>query len=429
MPKSYSRHCDFCGDYYEGYGEKYCSLDCAGKDQRKERDDPTDLPETASDRVEFTVSGNRATANAIALPRILTLDELLDVCEVDLRVWEVDRYKVNKWESAIRDDNGQPDSVQLFQVKATLTKRPDAPLAHAIDAALDKMADHAPKYPDTPTPIIKRKGERHMLELVLPDLHLGMLAWARETGRDYDSDIAIDRYKSAVGNLLTRCRTYPLESIVLVIGNDFFHTDRSLEGKGGLTTAGTPQDVDTRRAKMVETGCDLLVEVVDNLLKVAPVKVVACPGNHDRDETLNAARYLSAWYRNCDSVEVDAEPSPRKYHLYGNTLLGFTHGKEEKVRDLPSVMAVERPQLWSQSTFREWHLGHIHKKREYSPIYVDEHQGVRVRHLSPLTGTDAWHHRRGYIGNVRSAEAFVWNHDTGLASIAHWNVAEPKRAA
>lgn len=431
MPKTYSRDCDHCGNHYEGYGERFCSRECATEGLKDEQtaDQPDDLPTSPSDRVEFKVSGDSAVANAIALPRVLTLEELLEVCEVDLRIWEVERYRVNKWESAIKGPDGGAEPVQLFQVKANLTKRPGAPMAHAIDEALEKMADHAPTYPDAPAPIVRPKHERHLLELVLPDLHLGMLAWHREVGDDYDSKIAARRYRQAVQNLLRRCRTYGVSRILLVVGNDFFHADQGVEGKMGATTAGTPQDMDTRRAKMVETGCDLLVETVDTLLEVAPVKVMGVPGNHDAEEALHVARYLRAWYRQCDDVTVDAEPRPRKYHRYGQTLLGFAHGKEEKVSELPNVMAVEEPEEWARSRFREWHLGHIHTRKEYRPLYVNEHQGVRVRHLSALTGTDAWHHKRGYIGNLQAAQAFMWNHETGLQGIFNWNIHELDDAA
>ena len=42
----------------------------------------------------------------------------------------------------------------------------------------------------------------------------------------------------------------------------------------------------------------------------------------------------------------------------------FTHGSEEKRDSLPMLMANERKELWAETKFREWHLGHMHRKKE-----------------------------------------------------------------
>jgi hypothetical protein len=42
--------------------------------------------------------------------------------------------------------------------------------------------------------------------------------------------------------LLKRTSTYPLAEILLVVGNDLLHTD----SRSNTTTAGTPQDTDSR---------------------------------------------------------------------------------------------------------------------------------------------------------------------------------------
>ena len=35
MPKTYKRKCNFCGNDYEGYGERYCGRSCANQDLRR----------------------------------------------------------------------------------------------------------------------------------------------------------------------------------------------------------------------------------------------------------------------------------------------------------------------------------------------------------------------------------------------------------
>ena len=108
--------------------------------------------------------------------------------------------------------------------------------------------------------------------------------------------------------------------------------------------------------------------------------------------------------------------------------MGLTHGSEEKEGSLPLLMAsdIESKPMWSETTFHEWHVGHIHRKRDmkYS-ISLDkdrmtnEDLGVTVRYLSSLTGTEEWHHKKGFIGALKAGEGFIWNDEAGM--IAHLN--------
>lgn len=39
---------------------------------------------------------------------------------------------------------------------------------------------------------------------------------------------------------------------------------------------------------------------------------------------------------------------------------------------------------------------------------------MTVRIIRSLSGTDAWHFRRGYVGGTRGAEAFIYRRDGGM---------------
>jgi hypothetical protein len=71
-------------------------------------------------------------------------------------------------------------------------------------------------------------------------------------------------------------------------------------------------------------------------------------------------------------------------------------------------MATECREIFGQTRFHEWHIGHIHQTK------VIEKNGVRVRILPALCPPDAWHAEKGYVGNLRSTEALVWDKDKGL---------------
>ena len=86
------------------------------------------------------------------------------------------------------------------------------------------------------------------------------------------------------------------------------------------------------------------------------------------------------------------------------------------------IMAQENPTAWAMSYYREFHLGHLHHKKEGRFNATNELQGVMVRHMSSLSGTDSWHHKKGYIGARKSAEAFLWDKEKGLLNQSYFNI-------
>lgn len=430
MPKLYSRDCDECGQPYEGRGAKYCSPECAQDAQKKESNREAEFEDIPPEGEVVVEEDHREDSYLIQAkgrqgdaPK--TLEDLLELTEVDLDVWEVVKWEIRPYTAFFKHEEKQKAvRVPMYSSYVRFAKRDDRFIQSAIEKSIAKMETHSPSYTDIPNHPPLPSEKRHMMEVLIPDLHLGMLSWEGETGENYDSGIAVKRYRQAIDNLLGRAQFFGIEKILFVIGSDFFHVDQDIGGSGGATTAGTPQDTDSRRHKMIQRGCDLIVETIDKFLGVAPVQVEVCPGNHDYDESIALARYVSAWYRQTDKVEVNAEPKSRKYVQYGKNLIGFAHGDKEKIKDLPLIMATEVPKKWADTKFREIHLGHQHRRKQYQALWVNEEHGVRVRHLSSLVSPDAWHAKRGYTMQTKSAQVFMWHKKKGLQMIFDWNLTD-----
>jgi hypothetical protein len=212
--------------------------------------------------------------------------------------------------------------------------------------------------------------------------------------------------------------------IVFPVGSDFFNSDTIYN----TTTKGTPQDEDLRWQKTFNVGVRLLIDAISMLKQAGvPVDVIVIPGNHDFERSFYMGAYLEAWFNNDPIVNINNGASPRKYYKFGKVLLGFTHGSEEKEAALPLLMAtdIESKPYWTDTTYHEWHVGHIHRKRDMKYTVLDksritnEDLGVTVRYLSSLTGTEEWHHKKGFVGAIKAGEAFVWNDESGL--LAHLN--------
>ena len=136
--------------------------------------------------------------------------------------------------------------------------------------------------------------------------------------------------------------------------------------------------------------------------------------------------YLEAIYMNCKDVTVDTLPAFQKHIKYGINLIAWTHGDEEKHRDLPALMAGKWPEDWATTKHREWQLGHFHKKKEMYTVIGDEFgAGVRVRIIPSLSAKDAWHASKGYM-SIRSAEAYLYSKDKGYTGHFAVNVFDGK---
>lgn len=242
-----------------------------------------------------------------------------------------------------------------------------------------------------------------LLEVDIFDVHLNKLAWNKETGEDYDSEIAIKRFKETIFKLKHRIRDISIERVIFPVGQDFFNIDTP----NGTTEKGTRQDIDSRWPKMFTVGIELLVWAVNELLEIAPVYVFLVPGNHDTTTSFYAITSLYYCFKDHPDVTVDTNPQTRKYVWFGQNLIGFTHGDKER-KNIEGNMQQEVPEAWAGSVYREWHAGHLHSE------HARETNGIVIRNLSSITGADYWHKSSGYVGAIARTQIFLWDKTEGL---------------
>ena len=337
--------------------------------------------------------------------RIHTLDQLLEYCKVDLTLWEVERFIVNKWEVAAKDADDVLQVEPLYQVKATLQKR------KAVNDArieIEKLKDvFKENVPFVKTKFGKKVKSGNMLEITIPDAHFGKMAWGKETGyQSYDTPIAAATFLRALDTLIDSAKGFAYDKVLFVVGNDLLNSDN----EQGTTTKGTAVSTDGRYQKTFITVRRTITEAIARLKEVAPVHVVMISGNHDDLGVWHLGDSLECAFANDEDVEIDNEPKYRKYVRYGKVLLMLTHGDKGKREDFPLLMATERPQDFGETKYREIHTGHIHQTK------LQEWHGVRVRILPSLSPPDAWHSENGFVGQQRNAEAYVWNYTNGLTA-------------
>jgi predicted phosphodiesterase len=350
-----------------------------------------------------------------------SLEGLIQHFKIDTKKWRVKRFTANKWDAAAKDNEGELRAKALYQIKAWFV-----PFAEAIalQSVLDAMVEAAKEKIKPRLPAIKTKPAQsgNCVEISIADLHMGKLAWGVETGgSDYDLRIARDLYRDAVDHLLADTKHRDPEKILMVVGNDLLHTD----GPSNQTFGGTQMDADTRHPKVFLETEAATREAIMAAREIAPVHVCMVRGNHDWQSVWYLGHSLDLWFRDDERVVIDNSLPTRKFFEWGIVGLMFCHGHKGKKKDLPLISAVEAREIFGRTRWNEVHTGHLHDRN----LWIEERAGIAVRRMPSLCAADAYHAENAFIGNMRAAEAIVWNKQRGLIGTSMFSVLDDRRAA
>ena len=359
--------------------------------------------EKRAERTQTYRNGVYQITDNINIPDNATPEAILKAYGLKLGRWEVLSYKRNTWQAQGKDG----DIVDLYQ--STVSVKAVGGVDYTDIAEYVNTIVPAPY-----TPAQHHKGDC-MAEVNIADLHLGKLSWRGDTGNNYDYKIARANFEKIIADVCYRLKDRPLDYILFVWSNDYFNSDTIAK----TTTGMTPQDTDIRWQKLFRVGFQMLIEAVESLRQIAPVKTFYTPSNHDQMAGYYATCVLEQKFLNYPDVEVDTDAFPRKYIEYGTNLIGFTHGDKEQSRGtkekasrLASTMPNEAREAWGRTTRHEIHAAHLHCEQ-----MIDEINGVLVRRVSSPTNADTWHTEHAFIGAQQKAMTFVWHKDYGNIEI------------
>lgn len=361
------------------------------------------------DTAQSTINGNSP----------LTVDEVAPLFKVDLKEWKAKSVTTNSWD--VTNKNG--DVFKNYQTKI-LWQRITMDVDY--DILLKQFIKNASSYSPPKSswaPRPSMKGAEYLIIFPVYDCHINKLAWADETGENYDSKIAAKRIYKSFEDLTCKVAPFKAERVVLEIGGDILHVDNL----DNATTGGTPQDVDGRVQKSFTNAVKIFTTVIDRLLLIADVDVVCVSGNHDAMMSFGLYQTLMAWYRFNDRVNIDCGPKLRKYYRYHNNLIGVTHGdmSVKKIKELPMIMASEAAELWGKCAHREWHIGHLHSQKSVN-YTVEEDDFCMVRRMPSLASPDSWHYAKGFVGTRKGQNAYVVHRDAGVIACLESTVSEEK---
>jgi len=292
------------------------------------------------------------------------------------------------------------DSAGNVRSQWVKTKIDDQMRDIALRAAAAALAEELPRLEALPGP---KRAKYNLCNLfTFTDCHVGMMAWHREGGADWDLKIA---ERTLIGCFEQLVESAPSARVAVInqLG-DFMHYD-------GLESI-TPQhghilDADGRFSKMVATSIRILRRIVDiALMKHEDVHLIIAEGNHDIASSVWLRQMFAAIYENEPRMKVNDSELPYYVYQHGKVMLGFHHGHLKKIEQFPLMFAAEFPQMWGETTRRYGHAGHRHHKHEL------ELSGMTVTQHPTMAARDAYAARGGWIAS-RAATSVTYHSVNG----------------
>lgn len=344
-------------------------------------------------------ASNNYKKEVVTSSNINSLEKVIEHCNIDTNIWNIEKYAI---EQGANDKEGNAQ----FRWKLNLEKK----VSDFNEKIISDLKEDLKKN----SKIVARKNygksNGFMLEIAIFDSHMGKLSFWGETNSNYDLKIAKQAYLDTLYDLLEKAKKFGTpEKILFIIGQDFINIDNNLL----TTTAGTKQDVDGRYPKIVKEGREVLTHSIDILKEIAPVEVLVSAGNHDTNTMFHIGDSLECFYHNDENVNVDNQPISRKYVKYGKSLICLTHGDKVKADQIPLIMATESVSDWAATKYKYCQCGHYHTES------MKEIRGVKIHYLSSISAPDLYHFDNGYVGNIRQAQAFIFDKENGLESILY----------
>jgi hypothetical protein len=260
--------------------------------------------------------------------------------------------------------------------------------------------------PLAPAPLVPLTGSALCNLYTITDAHVGMMAWHREGGANWDLKEA--------ERVLTGCFTAMIaqspraDTAVVNIQGDFLHFD----GLKAITPEhGHILDADGRFSKVVAVAIRIIRYVVAQALAShAKVHLMICEGNHDESSSVWMRQMFTVLYELEPRITVDDSELPYHVYQHGDVMLGFHHGHKTTDEKLPLLFAAQFPRVWGRTLKRYAHTGHRHHEQ------IKDHGGMTVTRHATLSARDAYAARGGWVSE-RHVKCITYHENYGQVAV------------
>jgi hypothetical protein len=248
----------------------------------------------------------------------------------------------------------------------------------------------------------------------IPDIHLGKVA------PNWTLGDATRVVQGVLEDLIQFAQIHNPEHNLLPLGHDILQVDYEHVSRSGTmhtTSSLTPVEMSVTKHSAFRAARHLGSHMIRRLSALAPTDTIIVPSNHSENSDLALGEVWKCQFEHDDRIRVDNDEDTDKVFEWGLNSLLMTHGHTVKWENLPLLFAVEYPQIWGRTKYREVLTGHFHHSKKRQIGDYQEMQGVTCRISPSLSPTDRWHRRFGYY-SIPGAEVFIYNREKGI--VAHY---------
>jgi hypothetical protein len=336
--------------------------------------------------------------------RVTTLEDLIEVCKIDTKVWEVVSWECNKWEVGAKNSQNKIEVTPLFQVKAKLAKPKGSTIFGKEFVEFLKtykpegvyVGTHVNYYIDKPKAI-----------LILPkqDAHFNRVD---VYGRN-DIKNRFKIVKDATIEIITEASYLnTIEKVTYIVGSDQFNSEWT-----NTTTGGTPQQNLISYQEAFKLICDHEIEIIENLRTHSKnVEILFVPGNHDEYAGWHLVQWLSCFYRNVSGVTINEGTTniTRRYERFGDSAIMYDHGAICDGKELAQIFPVEFRKEWGKCNHYYIFAGDKHHEKS---LDIKSIKYYRVPALTPTKSK--WEALRHITPG--EMQAFLIREDKGLTNM------------
>lgn len=238
---------------------------------------------------------------------------------------------------------------------------------------------------------------------VLSDYHLGMLAWADQTG---DEDWNTEKAEQVLYKWfeLAIQKAPDAEKCLFIQLGDFTHHDNQT---GTTPKSGHVLDVDVPMNMVVNVAIRAMHNIIHMLAKkYAHVQVIVVDGNHDETGSKWLSGGLAYSYQDCTNVTIDNSPKSYFCYEWGDVSIFSHHGHIKKIGTVAEALASMFRDVFGRTKLSYCHMGHYHhaEVKENSLMIVEQHR--------TLSAKDNYASQGGYSSG-RSAVVITYDKHSG----------------
>lgn len=317
--------------------------------------------------------------------------------------WEIVSWTFGKWETAIKDEGLQ----EQYTFRAKIKPKTKSITKEDNEEIVKRIVENIKPIKNTKAKEIKGINQDKMMMLTIADLHLGRYCNRRDTGIDYNIEIAKQYFNHIINELIKWQNILHAGTLLYTIGNDFFNYDNV----NGTTSKGTPLMSSCSYREMYEEGLNLQIQAlykIKSLCHFTKIAVQMVQGNHD--EMLDYTMYLTLkkLFELDDTFEFSDDYKPIQKYEFGNNLIVQQHG-DINPKQLVGRMPVICGREWSNHDYRYLITNHRHSGKKEEDI-----NSIKWVQQNTIIPTDTYEYKLGFIGEVPDQTMYVFDKETGM---------------